>query len=317
MRERFHRSRIERPDQRFDRVADSAAALIIRSYSSSFWLASRLLPEGQRRDIHHIYALVRVADEIVDAPRADQQTDDRRRLLDDLAADTDNALRCGASANPVVHAFAGTARRTGIDATLVDPFFASMRTDLDQYIHDEGSLADYIHGSAEVIGLMCLRAFLADSDADDAPALGAESPYRRSDSRYQELAPAAARLGAGFQKVNFLRDLGADHGELGRAYLPGLDPLAPDALAWHRWLDEVDQDLAAGARAIPELPERARVAVCTAHDLFAELSARLRDTPVEVAATRRVRVSGPAKLRIVAAAIARGGAPRSANGPRR
>ncbi len=293
-----HRSAaMTRPYVRYDEVADASADLVIRSYSSSFGLASRLLAGPIRRDVRNIYALVRVADEIVDAPRPGQDVESRRVALDQLEADTLAAMDTGASTNLVVHAFARTARRVGVDAALTAPFFASMRTDLTCRVHDEDSLSTYIYGSAEVVGLMCLRAFLA------------EEPDR--DVRYAAMAPGAKRLGAAFQKVNFLRDLGVDDGELGRRYLTGLDPQAPSDEAWQRWLDDVDDDLAAAARIIPDLPGEARVAVCTAHDLFAELSARLRKVAPADAVTTRVRVPGPVKARIAAAAAVRRGYPRA------
>lgn len=285
-----------RPYRHYDEVAEESAALVIRSYSSSFGLASRLLAQPVRRDVHNIYALVRVADEVVDAPRPGQTEAQRRDALDKLESEVCAALRAGSSSNLVVHAFARTARRTGIDPTLVTPFFASMRADLDCTVHDEQSLVDYIYGSAEVVGLMCVHAFLADE------------PQRKA--RYDQLAPGARRLGAAFQKVNFLRDLGEDSGQLGRRYLVGLDPERPTEAAWQRWLDDIDADLAAAAATIPLLPLRTRLAVCTAHDIFAELSRRLRMTPPELACRSRVRVPGPQKTRVVAAVVARRGLPR-------
>ncbi|MFW0794475.1 squalene/phytoene synthase family protein [Gordonia sp. CPCC 205515] len=286
-----------RPYHHYDEVAEESAALVIKSYSSSFGLASRLLAKPVRRDVHNIYALVRVADEIVDAPRPGQTEAQRREALDNLEAEVSSALHTGSSSNLVVHAFARTARRTGIDPTLVTPFFSSMRADLDCTVHDEKSLADYIYGSAEVVGLMCVHAFLADE------------PQRKA--RYDQLAPGARRLGAAFQKVNFLRDLGEDSGQLGRRYLVGLDPDNPTIESWRRWLDDIDADLAAAAEAIPLLPSGTRVAVCAAHDLFAELARRLRSTPPEIACRTRVRVPGPQKARIAASAAVRRGVPRT------
>ncbi|MGV9713615.1 phytoene/squalene synthase family protein [Gordonia sp. NPDC003424] len=286
-----------RPYRHYDVVAEQSAALLIRSYSSSFGLASRLLAKPVRRDVQNIYALVRLADEIVDAPRPEQSTDQRRVALGALETEVGDALHSGSSTNLVVHAFARTARRTGIDPTLVTPFFASMRADLDCAVHDDASLADYIYGSAEVVGLMCVHAFLADE------------PHHKA--RYDQLAPGARRLGAAFQKVNFLRDLGEDSGQLGRRYLVGLDPDHPTAEAWRRWVDDIDADLAAARAAIPLLPSGTRVAVCAAHDLFAELSRRLRVTDPDTACRTRVRVPGPQKARIAAAAAVRRGIPRT------
>lgn len=286
-----------RPYVRYDAVAEASAALVIRSYSSSFRVTSRLLARGLRRDVHNLYALVRLADEVVDAPRPRQGVAERREALDRLEVETVRAIGSGASTNLVVHAFALTARRVGIDTALTGPFFASMRTDLDLDRHDDATLATYIHGSAEVVGLMCLRVFLAGEDDRQA--------------RYDEMATGARRLGAAFQKVNFLRDFGVDSTDLGRRYLTGLDPDELDEGAWHRWLDEVDSDLAAAAAIVPQLPADSRIAVCAAHDLFAELSGRLRAIPAGAAARRRVRVSTAAKVRIALAAAARHGRPRT------
>lgn len=288
------------PHRRYDAVAEASAALVIRSYSSSFGLASRLLAPAIRRDVRNIYALVRVADEIVDAPRPEQGLVDRSNELDQLEEQTSAAMITGSSSNLVVHAFARTARRVGIDLDLVAPFFASMRSDLTQVEHDFESLASYIYGSAEVVGLMCLRAFLAEE--------------AKAEARYDHLAPGARRLGAAFQKINFLRDFGEDSDGLGRRYLVGLDPENPDDAAWSLWLDDIDLDLTAAAAAIPHLPASSRVAVCTAHDLFAELTARLRESSASEARLNRVRVPNAGKARIAAAAVARRGMPRTARG---
>lgn len=288
------------PHRRYDAVAEASAALVIRSYSSSFGLASRLLAPAIRRDVRNIYALVRVADEIVDAPRPEQGLVDRSNELDQLEEQTAAAMITGSSSNLVVHAFARTARRVGIDLALVTPFFDSMRADLTQVEHDFESLAAYIYGSAEVVGLMCLRAFLAEES--------------KADARYDHLAPGARRLGAAFQKINFLRDFGEDCDGLGRRYLVGLNPDKPDEDAWSLWLDDIDLDLTAAAAAIPYLPASSRVAVCTAHDLFAELTARLRESSASEARRQRVRVPNAGKAKIAAGAVARRGMPRGARG---
>lgn len=276
----------------YDSVADASAALVLRSYSTSFGIACRLLGRPVRGHVRNIYALVRLADEIVDAPRPDGGPEQQGRLLDGLEAETLAALTTGHSANLVVHAFARSARRCGIDAALLTPFFASMRTDLLQHTHDQASFERYVYGSAEVVGLMCLRAFLVDEP--DA----AES--------YRRLAPGARRLGAAFQKVNFLRDLGADHQGLGRRYFPGIDPTRLDDDQRDRLLDDIDADLAAAREAVVLLPASSRRAVLVAHALFAELSRRLRVVPARRLARERVRVPTPVKARLVAACLLRG-----------
>ena len=281
------------PGHLYDDVSRASAAAVIRGYSTSFGWACRLLREPVRTRVRTIYALVRLADEIVDGPVGAADPRHAGRLLADLEEETYETLRSGYSTNLLVHAFAGTARECGIGRDLVAPFFSSMATDLTATTHSADSLSTYVFGSAEVVGLMCLRAFLAD-EADPATA-------------YAALAPGARRLGAAFQKVNFLRDLAADHDELGRTYFPGLElerfgDAERDAL-----LDDIDADLAAAAAAIAHLPASSRAAVRAAHGLFAALSRRLRATPAARIRRARVRVPGPVKARIVAVAALSGG----------
>ncbi|MFE7405100.1 phytoene/squalene synthase family protein [Isoptericola sp. NPDC057559] len=275
-------------DDLYDAVAVRSAAVVIRAYSSSFGWACRLLGDPVRDPVRTVYALVRVADEIVDDVHPGLGAAARAELLDDLEREVARATACGRSSNLVVHAFARTARQFGIGDDLVAPFFASMRADLTVTAHDEASFAAYVHGSAEVVGLMCLRVFVAGDDA-----------------AYDRLAPGAARLGAAFQKVNFLRDLAEDVDERGRSYFPGLDVDTFDDDDRDRLLADVDADLAAAAVAIDGLPRSSRRAVRAAHDLFAALSRRLAETPAATIRRERVRVPGPVKARIVAGVLAR------------
>ena len=273
------------PAQQYDALATASARLVIKRYSTSFGMASRFLAEPVRTHVQNIYALVRVADELVDAPRPGADDHERQVLLDELEKETLEALVRGHSANLVVHAFACTASECGIGPELVTPFFESMRTDLVRTDHDRRSFETYVYGSAEVVGLMCLRAFVA--------AL----PDRHV--AYEELAPGARRLGAAFQKVNFLRDLAADHGGLGRSYFPGVDPARLTEAQRTALLDDIDEDLRVAAVAIAGLPDGSRRAVRVAHALFEELSRRLREAPLEQVRTERIRVPGPVKARIV------------------
>ncbi|WP_402462858.1 phytoene/squalene synthase family protein [Isoptericola aurantiacus] len=272
----------------YDVAATRSAATVVDEYSTSFGWACRLLGPEIRDHVRAVYALVRIADEIVDDMAADLSTAERDRVLTELEQETGAALRRGRSANLVVHAFARTARRFGIGHELVDPFFASMRADLSVTEHDEASFRTYVHGSAEVVGLMCLRVFTGGDEA-----------------AYARLSPGAARLGAAFQKVNFLRDLADDVDERGRSYFPGLDVATFGDAERDALLDDIDADLAAASAAIAVLPRSSRVAVRTAHDLFAELSRRLRATPAERLRQERVRVPDPVKVRLVLAAVAR------------
>jgi phytoene/squalene synthetase len=274
----------------YDAVSEDSAAVVIRGYSSSFGLASRLLAEPVRTHVRNVYALVRVADEIVDNPDPDLGSGPRATMLAWLLDDVRHALRTGYSSNLVVHAFARTATGCGIDKKLVDPFFESMRTDLETTVHTPASFERYAYGSAEVVGLMCLRGFLAGDRAGD----------------YDRLAPGARRLGAAFQKLNFLRDLAEDHDALGRCYFPGLDVDSFCDADRDRILDDIAADLDAAAAVVPDLPTSSRRAVLAAHATFAELAARLRTTPAAEIRRSRVRVPNPVKARVVAEALYRG-----------
>lgn len=277
----------------YDAVAEESAALVIRRYSTSFAMATRLLGDRVRTDVKNVYALVRIADEVVDVPRPESGTEQRRALLDALEAETLAALERGQSTNLVVHAFVRTAARCGIESDLITPFFSSMRVDLEPVTHDAASFDAYVYGSAEVVGLMCLRAFLRGQP--DAAAT------------YDALAPGAQRLGAAFQKVNFLRDLAADHHELGRSYFPGIDPSTFSDSQRDMILDDIDEDLQVAARAIVGLPPDCRRAVEVARALFEGLAVRLRRTPADRIRAGRVRLSAPAKARVVAGVLARSG----------
>ncbi|MGN7798461.1 phytoene/squalene synthase family protein [Leifsonia sp. 22587] len=279
-------------------AAHAGAATIIHAYSTSFGMATRLLSQRIRPQVEDVYALVRVADEIVDgaAAEAGLSVDDQRELLDALEADTERAMRTGYSANVVVHSFAVTARASGIGVDLTRPFFASMRRDLSPVDFSADELRDYVYGSAEVIGLMCLKVFLADAPVPDDVRLRLEA--------------GARRLGAAFQKINFLRDLAVDWSELGRSYFPGIDPARLTERQKLALVVDIDCDLGAAADVIPELPGNCRRAITAAHGLFSELSDRIRATPAPELLTRRVSVPTRVKLAILARATAAAAVPR-------
>jgi phytoene/squalene synthetase len=280
----------DRQPDTYTAVASRSAAAVISGYSTSFGVASRLLAEPVRTHVRNIYALVRIADEIVDSPSPDLPAERRAELLTELEADTERALQEGRSNNLVVHAFARTAREVGIEREIVDAFFAAMRTDLVVSEHDAASIARYIYGSAEVVGLMCLRAFVAGRD----------------DAGYEELADGARHLGAAFQKVNFLRDIAEDERLRGRRYLPGVHLDTFTDAQRDAALDDIEADLAAAVPAMAQLPPGSRRAVVVAHALFAALTRQLRATPAERIARERVRVPGRVKAAVVLRALAGG-----------
>jgi 15-cis-phytoene synthase len=274
----------------YTRAARDSSAQVIRAYSTSFGMACRLFDRRYRSDIESIYGLVRIADEVVDGAAAEAGLDlaEQRELLDRLEAETVDAIDRGYSTNIVVHAFAATARSCGIERSIIAPFFASMRRDLSPVAFTRDELREYIYGSAEVVGLMCLRVFLRDE------------PVTESDR--EELERGARRLGSAFQKINFLRDLAADWQALGRSYFPGVDPDRLGEVDKLLLLADIDADLDAAAAVVPKLPTGCRPAVAAALVLFRGLARGLRSTPAAELATRRVRVSTPRKLLIVARA---------------
>lgn len=212
-----------------------------------------------------------------------------REVLDDLERETHAAISRGFSANLTVHAFAAAAARCGFGPEQLDPFFVSMRMDLEVTVHDEASFRRYIFGSAEVVGEMCLAAFLNREAPAPLPEVAREG---------------ARRLGAAYQKVNFLRDLGFDADELGRAYIPTATPglLTDDEMAF--WMDDTAADLAAARASLPLLPWRARLSVRATYELYRSLHRRLsKATPAQLH-RRRIRVPDPVKVLLLLKAIA-------------
>ena len=275
----------------YDRVAEQTASMIIREYSTSFGMAARLLGAGVRQDVENIYGLVRLADEIVDGVAAYAGVSEKeiRRLLDELEEETEAAMKRGYSTNLVVHAFAITARRTGIEPDLTRPFFTSMRVDITRVTHTTKSFDEYVYGSAEVVGLMCLKAFLVGMDL--------------TPEENDTFVTGARKLGAAFQKVNFLRDLSADVDALGRSYFPGINIATFTEADKHRLVEDIDADLAVSGAIVPLLPASSRKAVALAQNLFAELNRRIARTPAAELKHTRVSVPTLVKVRLALAAL--------------
>jgi len=272
----------------YTEAAQRASAEVIDAYSTSFGWASKLLGKNEQQPVRNIYALVRVADEIVDGA-ADEAHDNPAKLLDELEAETYRALDSGFSTNLVVHAFAHTAREVGIKRDIIEPFFHSMRMDLTEREHDQKSFDTYVYGSAEVVGLMCLKAFMVGRD------------YSKEE-RVTLIAGARA-LGAAFQKVNFLRDLSADFKKLGRSYFPNVNVANFDAATQVRLIEDIQADLDTSAKTLPLLPAGSRKAVAAAHMFFEALNERIRNTPAEVLIETRISVPNSQKLVILTKAL--------------
>jgi phytoene/squalene synthetase len=272
----------------YTEAAERASAEVIAAYSTSFGWASKLLGKAEQQPVRNIYALVRVADEIVDGA-ADEAQDNPAKLLDELEAETYRALESGFSTNLVVHAFAHTAREAGIKRDIIEPFFHSMRMDLTEREHDQKSFDTYVYGSAEVVGLMCLKVFMMGHD------------YSKEE-RVTLIAGARA-LGAAFQKVNFLRDLSADFKKLGRSYFPNVNVANFDASTQTRLIDDIEADLEVSAKTLPLLAPGSRRAVAAAQMFFAALNDRIRNTPAEVLIETRISVPNSQKLVILTKAL--------------
>ncbi|MFS0854624.1 phytoene/squalene synthase family protein [Microbacterium sp. 179-I 3D4 NHS] len=280
--------------RRFSRTAEIATTNVIRAYSTSFGMATRLLGRRHRQHIRNVYAMVRIADEIVDGVAAEAGLDAGAQAdaLTSYIAETHRAMRTGYSSDLILHAFARTARECAIGEDLTQPFFDSMRADIadgdDVSVYDGEAHSRYVFGSAEVVGLMCLRVFLRGAE---------RSPQDRA-----VLEHGARQLGAAFQNVNFLRDLADDTDRLHRSYL-GEAARLTDADR-DAWVATVEQQLRDARASIPLLPKDARAAVRSALALFAALTRRVRKTPVEELYRRRVRVPDPVKLLLAARAVA-------------
>ena len=264
----------------YDAVCAEASGRIVRRYSTSFSIGIHLLHRRFRDPIKAIYGFVRFADEIVDT----FHDHNKRRLLTRFREDTHQALGDGISLNPVLHSFQRTANTYGIDASLIDPFLASMEMDLDRKVHDARTFATYVRGSAEVVGLMCLLVFCEGDEA-----------------RYERLKPAAMRLGSAFQKVNFLRDLQDDHAALGRTYFPGIDVACMDDAMKKRAEADVAADLEAALEGIRELPAGSRLGVYTAYVYYLALFRKIQGLSTGRFMEGRIRSGKGTKVRLLTA----------------
>jgi len=261
-------------------AAEKAASAVIDAYSTSFGMAVSLLAPQYRQHVANIYALVRVADEVVDGSAEEAKkaggSVDPSLAIDELEKEVYRSIRAKYSTNLIVHAFAKTANEAGIGRDLIKPFFDSMRTDLWKTKHDQRSFEQYVYGSAEVIGLMCVKVFLIGETY--------------SNENLVTINEGAKALGSAFQKVNFLRDLGSDKDGLGRSYFPGLNPKKLTNEKRDELVANIRGELKIAAKSIRLLPKGARRAVGAAQILFQVLNDLISITPAEKLMTTRIRV---------------------------
>jgi len=260
----------------FDEISFRTSCLVTQSYSTSFSSAVRLLDRGIRPAIYSIYGFVRLADEIVDT----FHNYDKKELLQKFENDYYDAVRCGISLNPVLNAFQITVGKYGIPDDLIRAFLKSMKTDLVKQDHNtRDETAEYIYGSAEVVGLMCLRVFV----------LGNEKLYT-------ELEAPAKRLGSAFQKVNFLRDIKDDTNLLNRKYFHTVLESGFDEKVKKEITDDVDEEFRDALQGIKKLPSNSRRGVLVAFYYYKKLLVIIRKTPAEKLLKQRVRVPDFVKL---------------------
>ena len=265
----------------FDQVSFDTSKLVTKKYSTSFSLAVKMLSPIIRSAIYNIYGFVRFADEIVDTFHDYK----KEELLDDFEKEYYKALDNGISLNPILNSFQATVKRYNITDDLVKSFLKSMRADLSKTAYEtQEEYNEYIYGSADVVGLMCLKVFV---DGDD--------------EKYNELKDAAMRLGSAFQKVNFLRDLKDDFELLNRSYFPNVDLTSLDTESKHLIIQEIEDDFDfAFNHGILKLPVEAKFGVYMAYRYYRRLLKKLNSVPSSEIIETRVRISDPMKINLLA-----------------
>ncbi|GGE11202.1 phytoene/squalene synthase family protein [Psychroflexus salis] len=264
----------------FDQVARDCSKKVTQSYSTSFSIATKLLAPSIRQDIYNIYGFVRFADEIVDTFHDFNKED----LLNEFEEELYKALERKISLNPILNSFQETVHKYNIPKNLYDAFLRSMRKDLSKSTYKtQEEYEDYIYGSADVVGLMCLKVFV-----------------KGDDEMYERLKQDAMKLGSAFQKVNFLRDLKADFEELSRSYFPNANLEQLDEATKKEIIDEIEADFKAGLRGISQLPVEAKLGVYTAYIYYLKLLHKLKQTPSLEIKNTRISVPNYTKASLLA-----------------
>ena len=264
--------------QIFDDVSFACSKITTRSYSTSFSLGIRFLDQRFHDPIYAIYGFVRCADEIVDS----FHDYDKAELLQEFKAHTWQAISKGISTNPILNSFQFVVRKYEIEEELIAGFFASMEADLHHTSYTHAGYEQYIFGSAEVVGLMCLRVF-AENDRQ----------------LYDRLKPPAMKLGAAFQKVNFLRDMKEDYLVLGRTYFPGINFSSFNRQEKEKIINDISSDFDQALGGIRLLPVTSRKGVYLAYFYYRKLFMMIRNTPVEKSLTARIRIPNHKKISLM------------------
>ena len=255
----------------FDKISFECSRNVTQSYSTSFSSAVKMLAPSIRQDIYNIYGFVRFADEIVDT----FHEYNKEELFSIFETNLELALKHKISLNPILNSFQHTVAKYNIPNELIDAFMKSMKLDLTKTEYkSQEEYNEYIFGSADVVGLMCLKVFV-NGDA----------------AKYEELKNSAMRLGSAFQKVNFLRDLKADFEGLNRTYFPNTDLNKLDEVSKLKIVEEIEADFKAGYEGIVDLPLEAKFGVYTAYCYYKKLLSKLKKTPSSEIKNTRIRVS--------------------------
>lgn len=262
----------------FDEVSYSCSEKVTKTYSTSFSLATKLLSENIRKDIYNIYGFVRFADEIVDS----FHDYNKEVLFNDFSVDLEKALLNKIHLNPILNSFQHTFHKYKIDKELVESFMKSMRMDLIKKKYSVEEYKEYIYGSADVVGLMCLKVFVQGDN-----------------SLYNKLKNNAMKLGSAFQKVNFLRDLKADKEDLNRTYFPNTKFEKLRESEKNEIIIDIEDDFKKGLEGIKELPIEAKFGVFMAYRYYNQLLKKLKKTPATEIINRRIRVPNLKKLELL------------------
>ncbi|WP_296702088.1 phytoene/squalene synthase family protein [Algoriphagus sp.] len=266
------------PRELFDQTTFECSKLITQRYSTSFTLGIKTLDHKFHMPIYAIYGFVRYADEIVDTFH-DQ---DKVELLARFKKDTFESIEAGISLNPVLHAFQIIVNKYKIDHDLIEAFLHSMEMDLDFKTYDDSKYHEYIYGSAEVVGLMCLKVFCEGDEAE-----------------YERLKGPACKLGAAFQKVNFLRDIKSDYEERGRVYFPGVDFNHFDKIIKKHIEEDIQKDFDDSLIGIEQLPEGAKLGVKVAYLYYQKLFDKIKGLPAETITQTRIRIPNSKKISLL------------------
>ncbi|WP_310992225.1 phytoene/squalene synthase family protein [Aequorivita marina] len=260
----------------FDIVSNKCSKNVTQTYSTSFSLATRMLGPAIRQDIYNIYGFVRFADEIVDS----FHEYDKELLFNRFETALEEALADRISLNPILNSFQATVYKYNIDRALITSFLTSMRQDLTKQIYTTAKEYDeYIYGSADVVGLMCLKVFV-----------------KGDQKKYDQLKDGAMHLGSAFQKVNFLRDLKEDFENLNRCYFPNTNLKSLNEVSKEEIIREIEENFSKGYQGILQLPQDSKLGVFVAYRYYKRLLRKLQQTPAADIKNARIRVPNLEKV---------------------